>query len=577
MDHLLYPQTQEEYDLAISLLNAANGTSVKNPPSAFNSYPNPATLTPAPQGTFLSAIRSTIVKFIPVLGFVAPYVFPILVVFLVYLFWDIINGIVYTIYGVFRTGTQILSIIGTVGTCAKTPLVCFYTASSSFGSAHGFKNKPPHSTPNPSNTQRRLIPILNLEKPYKVWSDHLNSDMDELFKVTNTGTLDGEVPSITDLMIYNTRITSAIQIMSNRNSVDLRDKAAAYLIPKLQSLQSTTSDLHRMYESYRRRWADNLTKMAAEYENVANKVDRLRQEWELILDEVVKNGNEGKGDGVPQTESILRKVCNEGYKGSLFSFGKVKSKPDLCTYEKLASMKYQQILTERRNHAILQKETSLVCQKESRDILTLLDDLKAKIHVLKLTAKFAEEAKSKVEMDTKDELAKERRNMWNYFEWGRWDSVYTEEEIEKMSKEAEIISTIGEDIINLQALTTFENKVTSMILSDARIWTLIFMHSESFLNMQSFAKDNLDDGADGIGRIFGRSVEGDKDSGGAWLRWGNDGANVKKGDNKSKGKGKDSPAKRMMELREWGHDVSKWVEEKLEAAKDLREMVEGRV
>jgi len=90
------------------------------------------------------------------------------------------------------------------------------------------------------------------------------------------------------------------------------------------------------------------------------------------------------------------------------------------------------------------------------------------------------------------------------------------------------ISTIGEDIINLQALTTFENKVTSMILSDARIWTLIFMHSESFLNMQSFAKDNLDDGADGIGRIFGRSVEGDKDSGGAWLRWGNDGANVKK-------------------------------------------------
>lgn len=101
-------------------------------------------------------------------------------------------------------------------------------------------------------------------------------------------------------------------------------------------------------------------------------------------------------------------------------------------------MKYQQILTERRNHAILQKETSLVCQKESRDILTLLDDLKAKIHVLKLTAKFAEEAKSKVEMDTKDELAKERRNMWNYFEWGRWDSVYTEEEIEKMSKEAEM-------------------------------------------------------------------------------------------------------------------------------------------
>lgn len=333
MDHLLYPQTQEEYDLAISLLNAANGTSVKNSPSAFNSYPNPATLTPAPQGTFLSAIRSAIVKFIPVLGFVAPYVFPILVVFLVYLFWDIINGIVYTIYGVFRTGTQILSIIGTVGTCAKTPLVCFYAASSSFGSAHGFKNKPPHSTPNPSNTQRRLIPILNLEKPYKVWSDQLNSDMEELFKVTNTGTLDGEVPSITDLMIYNTRITSAIQIMSNRNSVDLRDKAAAYLIPKLQSLQSTTSDLHRMYESYRRRWADNLTKMAAEYENVANKVDRLRQEWELILDEVVENGNEGKGDGVPQTESILRKVCNEGYKGSLFSFGKVKSKPDLCTYE----------------------------------------------------------------------------------------------------------------------------------------------------------------------------------------------------------------------------------------------------
>jgi len=24
----------------------------------------------------------------------------------------------------------------------------------------------------------------------------------------------------------------------------------------------------------------------------------------------------------------------------------------------------------------------------------------------------------------------------------------------------------------------------------------------------------------------------------------------------------------MMELREWGHDVSKWVEEKLEAAKE---------
>ncbi|THV44322.1 hypothetical protein BGAL_0672g00030 [Botrytis galanthina] len=552
MDPLLNPQTKEEYDHALSLLNAAQSTRATNPPSTFDSYPNRATPRTAPQGTFLSEIWSTIVKFIPVLSFVGPFVFPILVLVFVFLFWDIIYGIVYAFYGVFRAGTQILSIIGTVGTCVTSPMACLYATSSSFGSVHKSQHQPSHPTPSPSNFQRPLMPILNLEKPYKVWSDQLNSDMDSLFKVTDTGTLDGEVPSVIDLIIYNTRITSAIQII----------------------LQSTTSDLQRIYESYRGRWAGNLIKMAMESEIVANRVARLRQEFGLILDEVVKDSNEGKGDGLPQPDSILHKVCDEGHKSSIFSFGKDQRNAHPCTFEELASMTYQEILMECRNHALLQKKTSMACQAESRDILALLDDMKAKIHVLKLTAKFAEEAKFEVKVDAVDTLEKERRNIWNYFEWGSWDSVYTEEEREKMSKDAEIILTLGKDIINLQTLTEFEHKVKSIVISDTAMWTLIFTHSESFLNMQSFAKDDFDDGGDGVGRIFGPSVGGDKDDQAAWFAWRSDGANANKGDKKSNGKGKNSPVKRMMELREWGNDVSEWTEEKLGFAKGLREMVE---
>ncbi|KAJ8071598.1 hypothetical protein OCU04_001921 [Sclerotinia nivalis] len=439
-----------------------------------------------------------------------------------------------------------------------------------------------------NNNERPPVPLLELQMTYKIWSDNLNSDMQGFFEVTDTETpsVKGNkivAPPLTDLIISLTRIASAIDIMSDRNSVSMRDESVAFLVPKLRTLQLSASDLQKLYELYRIRWAEMLTEMAIECQNVAGRVSRLEQEWELILDEVVSSDNEGKGDGVPPPGSVLSKDCDDEYELSRFHFGKAKRKSKHCTFEELAFMIYHQILAEHRDHAIFQKRISMSRRKGSKEIITLLSDIKMKVRVLELVAKAAEEEKTGVLNDRNETWISERKNIWNYLGWGSWGALYSEEENEARSKEADIINSLAKDVTNLEDLGTFAEDVRNMVMSDTGMWGLILDHSEKFLNMQNMPRD---EGGDGTGRIFGGGVKAEEkgEPDGVWMNWLGVGEwKAKKGDKKSntesKGQGSAGlagPRKRIVELRQWGKDVSKWVEMTVNFAKLLEKLVENR-
>ncbi|APA05533.1 hypothetical protein sscle_01g003030 [Sclerotinia sclerotiorum 1980 UF-70] len=287
----------------------------------------------------LKAIWCILVAFFPVLGFnnlsyqvgITPsnsktprIIFvsvAILGPLLLYAFWDIIYG-TYLIFRAF-----------------------IYTSSITIWTVTYISLSQSQRTLDNNNDERLLIPILELETTYKNWSDQFNSDMQHIFEVTDTETSSVKgnkivAPPPTELIKVLARITSAIEIMSVRNSDSMRDQAFAFLVPKLQALQTRTSDLRKFYESYRARWAETLTKLAIECHKVAGRVSRLEHEWELILDEVTRIGNEGKGDDMPQPGSVLRRDCDDEHKPSRFAFGKAKQRSKYCTFEELASMTY---------------------------------------------------------------------------------------------------------------------------------------------------------------------------------------------------------------------------------------------
>ncbi|KAF7872553.1 hypothetical protein EAF04_003474 [Stromatinia cepivora] len=531
-DPILNLRTRQEYENAIALLDAAN--------AANDGYPNVAAPTTAPATASATAPTTT----------PEPQVF----------FLSILKNLFKPIWFLLLTYLIFRAFI--------------YTSSSVL------------PTVNNNDDERALVPVLELEMAYKIWSGELNSDIQGLFKVTDTETpsLEGKAPPLTDLIVSLTRITSTIDIMSDRNSVSMRDKSVAFLVPKLRTLQLKTSDLQKLYESYGIRWAEMLTKMEIECQNVADRVSRLEQEWQLILYEVVRNGNEGKGDGVPRPGSVLRKDCDDEYVLSRFPFGKAKKKSKHCTFEELASMTYHQILAEHRDHAILQKHISKSCRKESEKIITLLNGIKEKVRELELVAKAAKEEKTGVLDDRNATWVSERKNIWNYLGWGTWGAVYSKEEKEARLKEARFIRSLADDVTNLEDLRTFAEDVLNRVKLDTKMWSSMLRHSEKFLNMQNMARD---EGGDGIGRIFGGGVKAEEkgEPDGVGMNWFGVGEwKAKKGDKKSntesRGKGSAGlacPRKRIMELRKWGEDVSEWVEMTVSFANRLGELLEERV
>ncbi|CAD6453731.1 e49ad11d-39f0-4bc2-96b7-e2110d19a956-CDS [Sclerotinia trifoliorum] len=357
---------------------------------------------------------------------------------LLYVFWDIIYGAYLVFRAFIYTSSIVLWTVSRVGTCISSPSVCLWSAYMALSQSQRTLN---------NNNQRLLIPNLVLEMPHKIWSDELIPGMQRMIEVTDTKTssVDGNkivAPPLTDIITSLTRISSAIEIISDRNSVSMRDQALAYLVPKLQALQLRTFDLQKLYESYRIRWAKTLTELAMKCRNVADRVSRLEQEWELILDEVARIDNEGKGDGVPRPGSVLRRDCNDEHKPSRFAFGKAKERSKHCTFEELASMIYHQILAEHHDHAILQKSVATSSWKGSEEIITLLKNIKKKVSVMNSVAKAAKEEKTGVRDDRSERWVSERKEIWNYLGWGTWGALYSKEEKEARRKEAAMYVSI---------------------------------------------------------------------------------------------------------------------------------------
>ncbi|CAD6453726.1 cdb7b30f-2084-4e14-a477-e78e5f7edd1d [Sclerotinia trifoliorum] len=127
----------------------------------------------------------------------------------------------------------------------------------------------------------------------------------------------------------------------------------------------------------------------------------------------------------------------------------------------------------------------------------------------------------------------------------------------------------------------FSNNILDMIASDTKMWIVILRQSEKFLTMQSIARDNIDDRG-GMGKIFGDVVKAEKrEPDGVWMNlFGAREWKAKKGDKsntESKGQGSAGSAslhERIAELRQWGKNVSEWVNMASSFSRRLDEMVE---
>ncbi|KAM0304966.1 hypothetical protein ACHAO8_011312 [Botrytis cinerea] len=184
---------------------------------------------------------------------------------MIYRICSVAKGILWLIASVLNLGLRIVN-------CSVAPKACFWGER---------VNVPQIPIP--------LIPVLQNEAIYEAWSKNYNSAMKGFFSPQTDPT--SEPPTLTDLIFYTARISNALEIISDRNSLALRDHSVAILIPSLDSFHRKINLLQKEYHHYRDSWAEELMHVVINSTNVAKEVGELEGKWRRILDGVVQSGD----------------------------------------------------------------------------------------------------------------------------------------------------------------------------------------------------------------------------------------------------------------------------------------------